>query len=260
MARAGPLVDLWSSHDGVQPAETALTDLWDSRDRFDPDRLSELPEAARRYLEHAIAPGTVLASSVRLAMHGEIKLKRWHRFTAEQLIQNSHEFLWRAYTYLNGIPLAGFDKLVDGKASSRWKALGLFPVAASSGPKITRSTLGRAVSESVWLPSTLCNTKIIWTALTPLRPHAHLPAQGEWAELGLRIGDTGELRSLNLLRLCKFADGTFHYQPFGALIEDEGTFHGYTIPTCLRIGYHVGTDRFEDEEFIRITVDDATFA
>jgi hypothetical protein len=258
MARPAPLLDFWHSRD--EPDLTPLADLWDSRDRFVPEQLSEIPEAAQRYLEHAIAPGTVLASSVRLQMHGEIKLRSWHQFTAEQLIQSSHDFLWRAHTYVNGILVEGFDELVDGKASTRWKALGVLPMTSSSGPKVTRSSLGRAVAESVWLPSTLCSKKIIWKALTPQRPHAHLPARGEWSELGLRIRENGELRSLNLLRLCKGADGVYRYLPFGALVEEEDTFHGYTIPSRLRIGYHVGTDRFEESEFLRITVDDATFA
>ena len=45
-----------------------------------------LPEAARRYLEHAIAPGTPLATVVRLRMRGKIKLKRWLPFRAEEVI------------------------------------------------------------------------------------------------------------------------------------------------------------------------------
>ena len=68
----------------------SLNTLWESATSsefaFRSDRLSHLPEAARRYLEHAIAPGTKLASAVRLKMHGEIKLKKWIPFTVEQVI------------------------------------------------------------------------------------------------------------------------------------------------------------------------------
>ncbi|HLO49794.1 MAG TPA: hypothetical protein VK211_15365 [Kamptonema sp.] len=39
------------------------------------DELSHLSETARRYLEHAIAPKTKIASAVRLQMYGQIKLK-----------------------------------------------------------------------------------------------------------------------------------------------------------------------------------------
>ncbi|MFC2165425.1 DUF6920 family protein [Acidobacteriota bacterium] len=59
----------------------SLDELWKStppaKQSLEPGHLADLPDAARRYLEHAIAPGTPLASAVRLQMHGEIKLKRW---------------------------------------------------------------------------------------------------------------------------------------------------------------------------------------
>ena len=44
---------------------------------------------------------------------------------------------------------------------------------------------------------------------------------------------------------------------FGGIIEEEGTFCGYTIPTRLRIGWYFGTERFESEgEFFRVTIVD----
>lgn len=62
--------------------QISLNTLWDSAISkdcvFHADEFSYLPEAARRYLEHAIAPGTKLTSAVRLKMHGEIKRKREH--------------------------------------------------------------------------------------------------------------------------------------------------------------------------------------
>src|SRR6266508_167454 len=42
---------------------------------FTEDIVSDLPTPARRYLLHAIRPGTLLASSVRLEMHGTMRLK-----------------------------------------------------------------------------------------------------------------------------------------------------------------------------------------
>ena len=55
----------------------SLDALWESATptklAFNPNKLSHLPAAAKRYLEHAIAPGTKIASAVRLKMHGEIK-------------------------------------------------------------------------------------------------------------------------------------------------------------------------------------------
>ena len=62
--------------------EISLDDLWESAPKsdrpFHPELLINLPNLARRYLENAIAPGTPLASAVRLWMHGEIKLDDRH--------------------------------------------------------------------------------------------------------------------------------------------------------------------------------------
>lgn len=42
------------------------------------------------------------------------------------------------------------------------------------------------------------------------------------------------------------------YYNCGGVVEREGTFDGYTIPTQLRIGWHFGNERFENEgEFFR---------
>ena len=58
--------------------EVSIDELWEfapiNEQTFNPDSLTHLPEAARRYLNHAIAAGAKLASAVRLWMHGEIKL------------------------------------------------------------------------------------------------------------------------------------------------------------------------------------------
>jgi len=99
--------------------EVTLNDLWESAsigDRFFyPELLSDLPAPARRYLEHAIAPGTQLASAVRLWMQGEIKLgKKWHPFKGEEVICWNRGMIWRATTWMQGLPIWGADRVVDG--------------------------------------------------------------------------------------------------------------------------------------------------
>ena len=75
----------------INTKSISIEDLWESTSTsncpFDPALLGNLPHLARRYLEQAIAPGTLLASAVRLWMHGEMKLgKDWHSFKAEEVI------------------------------------------------------------------------------------------------------------------------------------------------------------------------------
>lgn len=101
-------------------------------------------------------PRHPLASAVRLRMHGEIKLNGWLPFRAEQVIRTDGSMIWTATVRQHGLPIRGFDRLVDGEGAMRWKLLGVVPVVTASGRDITRSAVGRMMAESVWLASMLC--------------------------------------------------------------------------------------------------------
>src|SRR4051794_8989962 len=122
----------------------SLDELWNLSPRsgrvFRPEDFSSLPEPVQRYLQHAIAPGTPLASAVRLQMHGEIKLKEWLPFTAEQVISLGRGMIWKAKVRLYGAPITGSDRIVDGEGAMRWKLFGIIPIVKASGPDTTRST------------------------------------------------------------------------------------------------------------------------
>jgi hypothetical protein len=242
----------------------SLDELWEStplrEQKFEPSQFATLPETARRYLEHAIAPGTALASAVHLQMHGEIKLKGWVPFTAEQVIQRNRGMIWRATARMNGLPIRGFDRVLDGEGEMRWKLLGVIPVMVANGPDITRSATGRVEAESTWLPSLFCGDDISWTAVDANHVHASHTMNGETTELELTVSDRGQLQSIKHKRWGDPNNSGFRYEDFGALVENEGTFEGYTIPTQLRVGWYFGSDRFDAEgEFFRVTVDDAKF-
>jgi hypothetical protein len=249
--------------------QISLNILWDSamsNDRvFHSNKFSHLPEAARRYLEHAIAPGTKLSSAVRLKMHGEIKLKRWIPFQAEQVICWEHGLIWSATAWMNRFfPIVGSDRVIDGMGAMRWKLLGLFPVMTASGSDITRSAIGRLQSESLCLPSVLCGDDVSWTSTDSSqldsRLHSSFVVQGERAELDFTLDQMGRLKTFKIPRWGNPDGAEFRYVDFGGILEEEGTFCGYTIPTHLRIGWYFGTERFESEgEFFRATIDDAIY-
>ncbi len=247
----------------------SLDALWDSATptdlTFSPDKLDRLPAAAKRYLEHAIAPGTKIASAVRLKMHGEIKLKKWIPFTAEQVICWEHGLIWSAMAWMNGfLPIVGSDRVIDGIGAMQWKLLGLFPVMTASGNDLTRSAIGRLQAESVWLPSVFCGDDVSWTSteLSDLDSNLHSSCvvQGDRAELDFTMDRSGRLKTTKLPRWGNPEGAEFHYVDFGGILEEEGTFGGYTIPTRLRAGWYFGSKRFESEgEFFRATIDDAIY-
>jgi hypothetical protein len=94
---------------------------------FDPAMLAGLPEAARRWLGHAITPGTPLWRSVELTMHGQIRLGRWRSFAARQVLAPPGGYIWAATARVAGLPVTGFDRLSSGTAEMSWRLLGLCP-------------------------------------------------------------------------------------------------------------------------------------
>jgi hypothetical protein len=243
----------------------SLDELWDStlinEQEFQPKLLINVPSAARRYLEHTIAPGAILASGVKLWMHGEIKLgQKWHPFKGEEVICWHRGMIWRATTWMQGLPIWGADRIVDGVGDMQWKILGLFPVMQASGADISRSGTGRMQGESVWLPAVLCNPAIVWTELDATHVQANFTTLDEPAELLLTIDDIGRLEQVKFKRWGNPEGGDHHYVDFGGMVEEESSFGNYTIPTHLRLGWFFGSDRFESEgEFFRCSIDNALY-
>ncbi len=222
--------------------------------------LDATPELARRYLTHAIAPDTPLATAVRLRMHGEIKLGKWRSFVAEEVLRWDRGFVWRARTKLAGLPVSGSDRWIDGVGAMDWRLLGFIPVMVASGPDISRSALGRCLLESVWLPSVLAGPGVIWRARDERRVEARLTLGGAPGSILLTCDAVGRVAAIVGPRWGSPDGGPHRLVDFGGVVEAERCFAGYTIPSQLRLGWYFGTERFADEgEFFRVTVDEAPF-
>lgn len=244
--------------------QASLDDLWNSAKaseaRFDPAQVAALPEPARRYLQHAIAPGTPLASAVRLRMHGQIKIKRWLAFSAEQVICWSRGFIWQAATRMAALSIRGSDRYVDGYGAMRWKLFGLVPFITAAGPDITRSAAGRVNLECAWLPSVLCGKDVSWSASDGSHIRASFKAHGEMADVSFGIDDAGAVTTLSAPRWGNPGGAEFRYATFGGFAGSEAAFGGYTIPTSFRAGWYFGSEQFEREgEFFRATIDSAEY-
>lgn len=236
---------------------------------FDPLSIAALPGAAQRYLSHSIAPGSLIASAVRLRMHGEIRLKNdWSPFDADQVIRWERGFVWRARVKMKGLPVSGSDRWVDGAGAMRWKLFGLIPIIAADGPDISRAALGRIEIESVWLPTVLLASDVTWSASDAVHVDhvgVGLHLADHSAHLDLSIDAGGRLRTACIARWgnpewANHVQKEFHEYPFGAVVSDERTFDGITIPSAMRVGWYFGESRFESEgEFFRVTIDHAEF-
>lgn len=224
------------------------TELWRSSGASD---VAFAPELRPAYLSHAIAPGTPLATAVRLRMHGEIRLKRWRPFEAEEVLHRDRGFVWKAKV----CPFRGTDSLIDGVAGCSWRLFGWMPLMKAAGRDIDRSAIGRWLAESLFLPTMLLpkNGAVWWGSRVTLERF------GEAMTLQLKLSEDGRLKEFQGLRWGNPLGAPFGYHPFGGLVEEERLFGGYTIPTKLRVGWHFGTPGWPEGEFFRMTVEDALF-
>ena len=246
--------------------QESIGELWEQAVRSSPSskpltsERASLPAAVQRYLGFSIAPGTPPASTVRLEMHGEIKLGGWHPFVAEQVISWDRGMIWQASVRMYGLPISGSDRLLSGKGAMQWKLFGILPLMRAEGDNITRSAAGRMNIEALWLPSVLSDATVGWSSADAKHMTAHFTAQKEAASVEFTLGASGELESISMPRWGNVGGGPYRLIPFGGFIERSSIFGGFTIPTQLRVGWFFGTDRFNSEgEFFRATIDNAEY-
>ncbi|QXJ20953.1 hypothetical protein AGRA3207_001755 [Actinomadura graeca] len=224
---------------------------------FEPEMTHGLPGPARRWLNHAIRPGTPLCGSVRLRMHGRIRLGSWWPFRADQILRPPSGFIWAATARMAGLPVRGFDRYSGGNAEMRWRLLGAVPVMSATGPDVSLSAAGRLASEIVLVPAAALSPAVTWEDVDDEHVIARVGVAGEGHPVTLAVAPSGALTSVTLPRWGDPGKGPFGRHVFGVEVRREATFGGYTVPAGVRAGWWYGTERWADGEFIRFTVDRA---
>ncbi|MCK6211637.1 hypothetical protein KZX45_13890 [Georgenia sp. EYE_87] len=222
---------------------------------YDPAMALGLPAPARRWLDHAVAPGTPLRRRVEMRQHGQIRLGgRWWPIRSRQALDPLRGYVWPVRTSLLGVPLVGVDRLHGERAEMTHRLLGLVPVVRASGADLARSAGARAASEICWSPATALDPSVRWRDVSDTEVVALVPVAGEVRECTLRIDDGGVLRSCTTRRWARLDGGPWQWHTFGARTLAEGTFGGFTVPTRVVAGY--GDDYAGQGAFIRLAVDD----
>jgi hypothetical protein len=225
---------------------------------FDPGMTAALPESARRWLAHAITPGTPLWPVIQLTMRGQIRLGQWRSFTATQVLAPPDGYIWAATARVAGSPVTGYDRLSSGTGEMRWRLLHLIPVMTAAGPNITRSALGRLAGEIVLIPTAFQRTT--WTDGKHPGTTAATWRFGEDSETAdLRIGDHGQVLDVMVNRWGNPGGEPFGRYPFGVSVQSETKFSGITIPSRFTAGWWRGTDREAQGEFFRAHITAARF-
>jgi hypothetical protein len=226
---------------------------------FDPASLSALPAPARRWLTHAIAPGTPLHRSAELITHGQIRIGRWASYSARWRLAPPDGFVWAAAARVAGVPITGFDRYTRGSGQMHWRLLGRLPVLSAEGTDVTRSAAGRLAGEFVFCPAAALSPAVSWEPLDEYRAVACFALGGFVQRVTLRVAASGALESVRMRRWGNPDGDGFAEYLFGADITAEESFAGFTVPSRARVGWHYGTDRWAKGEFFRLIVDSATY-
>jgi hypothetical protein len=225
---------------------------------FDPARLGALPEPARRWLTHAIAPGTVPPAAVELRLHGEIRLGRWRPFMATQVLVPDAGFVWSARTRLFGLPVTGFDSYSGGRGLMRWRAAGVLPVQSGSGVDITLSAVDRLAAETVLVPSMLLDAT--WSAGWAPDSASYTRVFGDHhlhSRATVQVAADGRLLGVSMHRWGKPDDTPFGLHQFDVEFDGEYESGGLRIGDGIRAAWLDARGR--RREFYRAGIDAAHF-
>jgi hypothetical protein len=226
-----------------------------------------LPEPARRYLAHAIAPGVQLPTSAHLRMVGNIRSEpggEWLEVEADEVLAPPRGLVWSARIRGRVLSLSGDDFYLAGRGESSFWLMDRLPVLRAAGPDVARSAAGRVAAESVLLPSSLLPGHALeWRPGDDLdSARALFKVDTTPAELTLRLAGDGALRSATVQRWgpTRFGPGgggRYTWQQFRVDAYAERTFSGITIP--VRFSATWVPEEGPEFEFFRAEITRATF-
>lgn len=234
--------------------------------QYSPDMVEGLPEIARRYFDHSIAPGTPLYSVMELRMEGRLLLGNKEEFqnyvmTARQVLRPPDQFAWLPKMRAGAMRIMGSDTLVAGQAWTRFWLFGLFPVANErTSPDLVRSAQFRAAVEAaLWIPSSLLPLNgATWVQTGMNQARVTLGRVSPPIEILLTFDEIGRVLEVVGQRWSNAnRDKTFRLQPFGATMLSEATYQGLTIPIQIVAGNHYGTSDYHP--FFQVTITSARY-
>jgi len=217
-------------------------------DRFDPEKVADLPEPARRYFTYAIDPGTPLLPVAVIEMTGEFSLgtrndPRYQPMEARQILAAPEGFVWGMRTR-GGMPVSGSDT----EKWTRFRIFGLIPVARQGGdPDHARSAYGRYVGEAViWAPAALLPVPgITWEAVNADTARVTVEHGTLAQAVDVTVDSNGRPVTAVFQRWSNAnSDKEHRLQPFGATMSDFREVGGYRLPFRVDAGNHYGTDDY----------------
>jgi hypothetical protein len=216
---------------------------------FDPAMVADLPEPARRYFLHAIAPGTPLFTVAEIEMTGQFSLgtkeaPNYLPMRARQVLASPHGFVW-------AMDAGSFPMTVSGSDSGSWTRFwlgGIAPVARVEADANTRrSAFGRHVAEAAfWTPAVLLpGPAVRWEPVDANTARAIITHEDLSQAIEITVDSQGRATQVVFPRWSNAnPDKSWQIQPFGGTLSDYRDFGGFRLPTRVEAGNFFGTDAY----------------
>ncbi len=229
----------WARLTALQPTEP---------ERYDPAMVVDLPEAARRFFNFAIASGTPLFTVAEIDMAGQFSLgsrdkPNYQQMDARQILAAPEGFVWKLR--LPGVvPISGSD---SGQWT-RFRVLGLLPVARWGGDgNHARAAYGRCVSEALfWTPAALLPWPgIVWEGVDSNTARVTVYHKGLSQTVEVKVDNDGRPTEVLFMRWSDANPEKIHrLQPFGGKLSDFREVQGFRLPFGVEAGNGYGTDDY----------------
>ncbi|WP_200883038.1 DUF6544 family protein [Massilia sp. BSC265] len=258
MSEARTMASAWKQLQGPASASTEL---------FSRQMVKDLPDAARRYFLFTIAEGTALRQVSEIRMSGEICLgskadPACRPMQASQILASPHGFIWSVEAGTGIMHIVGSDGMLADRSWTRFWLGGILPVVRAGGDSNhLRASFGRVVAEAAfWAPASLLPGKgVDWVeGNTPNQARAIVRRGSLTQTLDIDIADDGRPLRVLIPRWSNVnPEKEWRLQPFGGTLAEFRSFGGFTLPTRVDGGNHMGTaDYFP---FFRARVESITF-
>ena len=224
-----------------------------------PDRRTDgLPDPVRAWVHRSVDPGVEPPGRADLDTSGEIRIGRWWRYEACQVLAPPTTSIWSATAHLGPISIEGADRYVDGVGEMRWIASGRIPVLHADGVGTTHSAAGRLASEALLVPTFALAPWIEWEAINASRAVAQITINHVIHSVEAEFDD-GRLVTCSQPRWHQ-SGRRGRSRVFGVRFTGEATHDGITMPTNWTAGWDWDGEGWRHGPFFRAHLEAVRFS
>lgn len=194
--------------------------------------LQHLPEAIKKYIRYAGCIGRPKVTHFKIELTGKIRKNEqseWMPFTSEQynsISGSTRLFFMKAE--MKGLPVAGYHKFENGKASMDIRLFSLIQVQYQDGPEMDVAETVTFFNDMCCMaPATLIDRRISWEELDSSTVKGTFTSNGISISAVLYFNDKGEL--VNFVSNDRYAADAGKKLPWATPLKNYNEINGFKL-------------------------------